>query len=472
MFQLTYATIHHLVSAIGLFADEKTGLDAIRVLLGDETNPEVAGWILQEYRAHTRIWAAIHLTLQRAIEWKELKTAEEESSVWAIYDSAARQARRGTAFIDWQPTYTERIGSDDREIGSLCLKERIAKLGQVPTTPVIPGIVRRYEPSIDRMIVDILLEDLSPKGLAVALAKLVDVTADMQAMLTIRPVSEEALASVQRVATGDTSMYFMFRFLMGSEVIDERRFFSLVCTDSVHDAQVAQFIENVDQEVIEVRNGRGSGFLERFQNENMSPGGYAIAGLALREKVHIKRFAQHIEIWDMDHESWQAWAIDRVLQTHGPCFETAELLAARMGRGTGPFSPENMKRAFHVLGYCAWLREADRLGTFIARAVAPMRADVQHGHDPHRAWLDFDWRCRNAANAWSRGDIVAFREFIVCARQVLGPDLQHFPEWDERVSFEESGGTLWVPKAEEWAGDYGHFWLTLQMPEAELIAMQ
>ena len=101
---------------------------------------------------------------------------------------------------------------------------------------------------------------------------------------------------------------------------------------------------------------------------------------------------------------------------------------------------------------------------------------MDEGRDPQRALYAFDVHCQVSAMAWSRGVRADYSEFIACARKVLGADVQHLPNWEQKTRMPEPRGgepyPEWSPQPTlPWDHDSDR-WRKMTIPEARLVPLR
>ena len=467
MLTITYEFIVLLVSVFADLHSDADRLSWIQRQGGVFADERAARLVLDEYRRHQHAW---HVVFETVIEGKKRlgRWVAQDQTVWASFDIVSGDRTAGIGIVEWCPKGgVAKKYQDPRPLFD------VVEIRSRPPLEAIRGMRRRCWLGNWLMVIDIQIPDTSPTGLDHGMDRLLLVTADMQQMLTILPCEGVALPEKSRRKVGDTCHFFMFRFLNGNEVINEQQFFARYCAEPAHDPKVIQFIEQVDQDVLEFEGGEKKWAYEKFQNEEMSPGSYAVAELALRDRAHIALLATKIEEWDMGFETWHHLVIDRVLQKHGPSRETLELLAARGGRGCGQEGWENLIAAFQDPVHRAWLEQGDRLEQLIERSIRPARDDMPRGMDPFRAF--YACHLTGIGECWSQGDIGEYHQFIARAEKVLGEDLRYLPEWREQVKRDEPKERPrpfpWKEVEGPWEDRYRQ-WLNSKLPEDQLIEMR
>ncbi len=135
---------------------------------------------------------------------------------------------------------------------------------------------------------------------------------------------------------GDDTMYVKATFHTPKRTwIRERVFFARTSKHPELDEKTLAYVRNVTNRTRDLGH-----------NDLRPVGSYAMVPLVLRDKKHIAPFIEHLRGSDLDHESFQASLIEELLERHGLCEETMDLLAYRAVDGAGQNGKTNLELAY------------------------------------------------------------------------------------------------------------------------------
>jgi hypothetical protein len=134
---------------------------------------------------------------------------------------------------------------------------------------------------------------------------------------------------------GDDTMYVKATFhTPEKQWIRERVFFARTSKHPELDDKTLAYVKNVTNRARDLGH-----------NDLRPVGSYAMVPLVLRDKKYVAAFIEHMRGTDLDHESFQASLIEELLERHGLCEETMDLLAYRAVDGAGQNGATNLELA-------------------------------------------------------------------------------------------------------------------------------
>jgi hypothetical protein len=176
-----------------------------------------------------------------------------------------------------------------------------------------------------------LVDSKDPRALEVSLDALLRATFDLGSLL--RTGAPESDLAFYLVTTFHTPHRTWLR---------ERRFFERCAKHEVLHAKMLRYAEQVNTRA----RGLDVGFGDGLGHSDMRPAGcFAVVPLALADARYVDAIIAHMRGTDMDHESFHAALIERLLQRHGVREETLRLLVFRAVDGAGQHGRDNLVRA-------------------------------------------------------------------------------------------------------------------------------
>jgi hypothetical protein len=159
---------------------------------------------------------------------------------------------------------------------------------------------------------------------------------------------------------------------------------------------------------------------QHLWHDELHPAGcFAIVPLSLASVDFVPLAIDHLQVTDLDHETFHERWIDGLIARYGWCEPTLELIAFRAGKGRGQSGTPSLQRAAAHHGVIAYLDLHDAHDAFLAR-LARWRWEDEDGADP--AWT------AASGQALFTGDSDGYRRWLARLAALETRDASAYPQ--------------------------------------------